>query len=146
MQMVRLIGIASLIMLLFLAQAEVVDAFNSYHPTAESTHEEITEEALKDQGFSKDAIEYMEDFNTYQDWSEWRDKSKYRPEHHFDRPPGKSHADAFKDGARYVRAEMDKAREYLKNCTTIGAIAAIGRALHAVQDFFPFELRGSPES
>ena len=136
MQVARLVAVTSLITLLFLAQAEVVDAFDSYHPTAESTHEKITEEALKDQGFSSDAIEYIEDFNTYQDWSEWQDKSKYRPEHHFDRPPGKSHADAFKDGARYVRAEMDKAKECLKKCDTMGAIAAIGRALHTVQDFF----------
>ena len=97
-QVARLVAVASLIMLVFLAQAKVVDAFDSYHPTAESTHEEITKEALKDQGFSSDAIEYIEDFNTNQDWAEYWDKSKYKPEHHFDRPPGKTDADAFKDG------------------------------------------------
>ena len=60
----------------------------------------------------------------------------YSPAHHFDRPPGKTHAEAFKDGAKYVQAEIDRAVKALKDGDIMGAIAAIGRGLHTVQDFF----------
>lgn len=75
------------------------------------------------------------------DWRETqipslRPNNNYRPSHHFDRPPGQSHREAFSEGAQYLHTQNEEFFRNLeqgkyKKCSQI-----LGHILHARQDFF----------
>lgn len=60
----------------------------------------------------------------------------YAPEHHFDRGPGTSHAAAFLSGMRYIHAQRAAALAAAARGDDAATFRALGRALHALQDFF----------
>jgi hypothetical protein len=55
--------------------------------------------------------------------------------HHFDRGTGIAHADAFAAGATWVRDRVDLAVTKVQADDNAAALAALGEALHALQDF-----------
>ena len=62
--------------------------------------------------------------------------STYAAEHHFDRGPGVSDAEAFFAGVRYVQTQRASASVAVALDDDDEAIRCLGRALHALQDFF----------
>ncbi|MEZ5065945.1 MAG: hypothetical protein R3B81_14525 [bacterium] len=113
-------------------------AFNSY-PIG-SFHDRITTEAAAPAGFSRAALRALQKAVRAPDWDEtrkWyplRPNGNYRPEHHFDRPRDLSSPEAFVRGAAYAREQLASAVELARADDPAGAIAALGRALHAAQD------------
>lgn len=111
----------------------------------ESEHEIITQEGLKGTGLEA-ITERIEDHVTDADWDETnkdplssnflRPNESYRPEHHFDRPPGVSHADAFMNGKRYVAERKQEVKDRLKEGKWEAAEKALGEMLHARQDAY----------
>lgn len=140
--------------LVFVSSSCFVYAFDSRGPNiagvsfGESEHEKITEEALKDLGFLHKKIEEIEDANTNVDWKEhsirwWfifpvglKTNEHYNPEHHFDRGPKKTSQEAFKEGVKYVHQQKEDFKQHFRQCDTEKALKALGKALHALQDFF----------
>ena len=103
-------------------------------------HRKITNDACKDSlfgigftGFSKDAIDRLIWANSRQDNPLF---VKYNPAHHFDRSKGKSHRQAFMDGRKYVAEQIKIAADKMTIGKIEAALDALGRALHALQDFF----------
>jgi hypothetical protein len=114
-------------------------AFNSY-PVG-SHHDQITKAAAVRSGFSAEATRALQkavrapDWNETRKWLPLRPNEKYRPEHHFDRPFGVSTSEAFRNGSAYVRVQLGVAVDCVRSDDQRGAIDALGRVLHAVQDF-----------
>lgn len=114
------------------------------HAFNESSHNAINDTALAGKGLSKDAQNKIKAENLKVDSSEGSsfgiaNKDNYKPEHHFDRNPGTNNEDAFKNGAAYVRKKKQDAIDAINKCTLAGveeALAHIGQALHAIQDFY----------
>lgn len=109
----------------------------------ESSHNAINDKALAGKGFSKDAQNKIKAENLKVDSSEGSAlgiaNKNYKPEHHFDRNPGTNNTDAFKNGAAYVRKKKQDAIDAINKCTLAGveeALAHMGQALHAIQDFY----------
>ncbi|MCA9753552.1 MAG: hypothetical protein KC591_15265, partial [Gemmatimonadetes bacterium] len=113
-------------------------AFNSYPIGA--YHDRITKEAAAPAGFSRPALRALQKAVRAPDWDEtrkWyplRPNGNYRPEHHFDRPRDLSSSEAFVRGAAYAREQLAIAIDLARADDPAGAIAALGRALHAAQD------------
>ena len=108
-------------------------------------HGRITKTALKELKIKNEAIEKVIEANWRMDWDEYQKvlppvpNDKYDPAHHFDRTYGVSHAAAFKRGARYVRQQRYIVLAGLRGedgRTVNDALQAMGRGLHALQDFF----------
>jgi hypothetical protein len=59
----------------------------------------------------------------------------YHHEYHFDRNDSMSHAAAFFDGVQYVRGQMALVKQFAMS-NPREALNALGRALHAQQDFY----------
>lgn len=132
----------SLLALVVLALS-LARAFNSYPVGTE--HDAITAAAAGAKGFTKKAIAALQQAVRLPDWDESERKNlwslqyvpnaRYDPSHHFDRIPGVSSKDAFLRGARYLRAEKQDTIDKAKAGNPAEALKALGRALHAVQDF-----------
>ncbi|PIU14946.1 hypothetical protein COT20_02280 [bacterium (Candidatus Gribaldobacteria) CG08_land_8_20_14_0_20_39_15] len=140
--------------LAFVSPFSLVYAFDSRGPNifglslGESEHEKITEEALKDLGFLHKKIEDIEDANADVDWKEhsirwWlifpvglKTNKHYNAEHHFDRGATSTSQETFKEGVKYVHQQKADFKQYFKQCETAKALKALGKALHALQDFF----------
>ena len=60
----------------------------------------------------------------------------YAPEHHCDRAPAVPDLDAFNATVGYVRSQADEARNASLAQDAEGAVRALGRALHALEDCF----------
>jgi hypothetical protein len=108
-------------------------------------HGDITREALKGEGIKGAYIEAIARANWHQDYDQMRfavgapwlkPNSKYSPDHHFDRLKDKSHVEAFRRGAQYVRDQRGSAITKVGTHHMDLATEAIGRAMHALQDFF----------
>lgn len=120
----------------------------AFNPCVPWVHDEITESAAKQLGgFSDDVIKKLKSAVRAVDYGESKKKvlppfhqpnDDYDPAHHFDRPPSiaiVTHKDAFIKGAEYLRSQKQKAINDAKAGKTDDALAALGRALHALQDF-----------
>jgi hypothetical protein len=131
--------------LLLLALAPVAGAFSSV-PPGSSVHDDITA-AAKEAGFSDKATEALQQAVREPDYQESEidpdgtDVARidatdaYRAEHHCDRVPGTSDADAFNATMAYIHEQRDIAAN--KSVTEPRqAIEALGRALHALQDCY----------
>ena len=133
---------AGMLLLLF---APLAGAFNSV-PPGSSVHDEITA-AATEAGFSDRATKALQQAVREPDYQESEldpeatdvDRvdatDAYRAEHHCDRSPGTSDADAFNATMAYIQEQRGVAGS--KSATDPdGAIAALGRALHALQDCY----------
>lgn len=101
------------------------------HAFTGRVHKEITEAVAKKLGYSAEAIAVLVKGNLDSDkkesdapGGEW-----YSPPAHFDN-------ETFSAGAARVRAKRALALESLSTCDHSVSLEAIGRALHAVQDFY----------
>jgi hypothetical protein len=108
-------------------------------------HGDITREALKDEGVKGDYIAAIVSANWHQDYDQvkfivgapWlKPNDRYSPDHHFDRLKDKSHGEAFRRGAQYVRDQRGFAITKVGTNHMDLATQAIGRSMHALQDFF----------
>ena len=61
---------------------------------------------------------------------------RYDPAHHFDREPQTSTRDAYEAGRQFVMAKRAQAIAAAKQRRDADALRAMGRALHAIQDFY----------
>jgi len=135
-----------------LGYVAVAEAFDTYGwPFGKrNIHKEITEEALKDFGFSHYALKRINQAGKHQDLKliqfagiSWFIFG-YRPEYHFDRydwgESGKQgHIIAFTRGRIYVNKQKNEIVRLLHEGSHNGCIKALDRlgyALHALQDFF----------
>lgn len=113
-------------------------AFHSY-PVG-SYHDDITRIAATQAGSSPPAVRALAKAVRSPDWDETRKfprlrpNAAYRSEHHFDRAPGVSTAEAFRQGAEYVQSQLAEAARASRAGDPRSAIEALGRVLHAVQD------------
>lgn len=116
-------------------------------PPGESVHDEITA-IVRDAGWSAEATEALQQAvrePDYQD-SEYDPEldeparvdatDHYRPWHHCDREPGTADADAFNATVRYVHEQRREALNRSAAGDADGSMAALGRALHALQDCY----------
>jgi hypothetical protein len=112
-------------------------------PFSAENHDAINDKAFENKSLSKDAQEAIKRENNKVDSSEGSSlgiaNKNYKPEHHFDRNPSQTNKEAFRKGTEYVRQKKQEAINAIKKCTKEGveeAIAAMGQALHAIQDFY----------
>lgn len=108
-------------------------------------HGEITKTAFKELKIKNEVIRKVIEANWRMDWDEYHKvlppvpNDKYNPAHHFDRTYGAAHSDSFKRGAKYIREQRSIVLAGLRGeggRTLNDALQAMGRALHALQDFF----------
>lgn len=106
-------------------------------------HASITYQAAINAGFSPEKAFQLSIGVAAVDWREsswdWWSFSfvpndQYVPEHHFDRPPGETTAEAFAKGAEYVRNKVAEAEAKMRAGDEAGALAALESALHAIED------------
>jgi hypothetical protein len=120
-------------------------AFDSYPtgPGIDSVHDKVVNAATESMGIS-DELDELQEAVRRPDWEETKltpgpgflkPNAHYRADHHFDRPPSISHAQAFAAGSTYFREQFDKAVLKAAAGSQGAALDAIGRSLHAVQDF-----------
>lgn len=136
----RVLSVSILACLLVVHTGIPSEAFDSYPVGSE--HDQITGEAAKNVGFSAKTIKALQKAVRAPDWDEssWKHwltyvpNAKYSASHHFDRGPGKTDKEAFNDSAKYVREQKQEAIDKAKQGDQKAAIAALGRALHALQD------------
>lgn len=135
--------------LLLLACAAPAAAFESNVP-GHRIHEAITREAAAAAGWEGRALSALVDAVNDPDFDETElvsfrggrlrflapNPDTYAPEHHFDRGPGATHAEAFLAGAAYVRSQRAAALDAAARGDQAESIRCLGRALHALQDFF----------
>lgn len=131
--------------LLLLVLVPVAGAFSSV-PPGSSVHDDITAGA-KEAGFSDKATEALQqavrepDYQESEIDPEGTDVTRidatdaYRAEHHCDRIPGTSDADAFNATMTYIHEQRDMAASK-SGAEPRQAIEALGRALHALQDCY----------
>lgn len=131
---------------LLLLLAPVAGAFASV-PPGSSVHDEITEGA-KEAGFSDGATAALQQAVREPDYQESEldpqgtdvgridATAAYRAEHHCDRVPGTSDADAFNATMTYIHEQRDAAASHSASGEPKKAVAALGRALHALQDCY----------
>jgi len=134
----KTLSIAILSMVLILAMLSVipdVEAFGSDHRT-------ITDGVLKKLGFSDKAKERVIDANEAQDgiwcygWLCPGTSNTETPDYHGDRLPGETSRQAFDRLRKYINDQKELAKKLIKECKTKKAQDALGRALHALQDFY----------
>ena len=77
------------------------------------------------------AVKIVADANNEQD----NPALPYQHKFHFDRNDSMSHAQAFSDGVGYIREQMGLVQQFGKSKPK-EALEALGRALHALQDFY----------
>jgi hypothetical protein len=109
-------------------------------------HTEINDQTLPGAGFSKDAQEKINEENLKVDQEDSTGigtaTGKYRPEHHSDRNgpnTPEANKEAFQKMADYVRALKKAIIAAILRCDRAGVEAAlvlIGKATHAIQDFY----------
>lgn len=108
-------------------------------------HNAICDAALAGHGFSAESVEAIKEADVGVDESDGAGalpglvNDNYASKHHFDRNPGMTDADAFQLGASWLRVLRQDITNAILRCTQIGVDAAlqgIGRALHALQDFY----------
>ena len=128
----------------FVAPAAAFDSFPWGAP-----HDRITREAMGSLGFEDSRIAEAVQEVRDADWTEaaWKPvlldpgtwarigtNDNYRPEHHFDRGPDTTHAQAFAAGVAFVRASRTEAVRAASEGRVPDAVHHLGRGLHAVQD------------
>lgn len=106
-------------------------------------HDTITDQALAQTGFSETARKMIKEESKKVDSSETgfivTANELYRPEHHFDHIPGVTHLASFQNGAAYLRqkkAEIIGALREGNVPVAKRALKDLGRAFHAIQDFY----------
>lgn len=121
-------------------------AFTSV-PLGSSNHDDVTAVAA-DAGWSEDAVRALQqavrepDFRDGEVDPEGTDLARvdasgsYRPEHHCDRVPPATDAEAFNATVGYVQAQRAEALAHAQAGDPDAALAALGNALHALQDCF----------
>ena len=137
---------ALLLLALALALPPQAGAFASV-PPGSSVHDDIT--AIVDAaGFPEDGVRALQAAvrEPDMDETEWDPdmdeparidaRAAYRAEHHCDRDVGTPDADAFAATTRYIQQQRAEATNRSAAGDPDGAIAALGRALHAVQDCY----------
>lgn len=128
-------------------------------PPGSSVHDELVEAGAAPLGWPAAAIERLQQAVRQPDVDEMGPepqvddlvridaKDAYRPEHHCDRIPPMSHAEAFAKSAAYIAAERKAAAGQAAAGDPEGATASLGRALHALQDCFSHtNLQSLPEA
>lgn len=121
-------------------------AFTSLPPES-SMHDKLTAVAV-DAGWSQSATEALQQAVRQPDIDdqgldpEGKDLTRidatesYRPEHHCDRAPGTPDAAAFNATVAYIAAQRQEATQKIAAGDANGSVAALGRALHALQDCY----------
>lgn len=122
--------------------ANAIEPFDSYGVAGVAggaIHGEITEDATKRLGIND--CDDLQEAVRNPDWEQTsvkglslRPNDLYRPTNHFDRAAGKSHEQAFKEAAFFVRTEHEKCTKLAKAGQLDGSLASLGRVLHALQD------------
>lgn len=117
-------------------------------PPGTSVHDGLVSAGATPLGWPKGAIERLQQAVRQPDLDEMGPepqlddvarvdaKAAYRPEHHCDRVPPMSHAEAFAKSAQYIAAERKAAAGQAAAGDPEGAMASLGRALHVLQDCF----------
>lgn len=137
---------AVLVMLLLLPGA--ARAFDSYPPGA--PHDQITLRACDGAGIARGtagalcaAVRRVDRSESRwgpswspRTWLRFRANERYQPAHHFDRPPDLSDRRAFIFASAHVRQSLLAAAAAAERRDRDAAIAALGAALHAVQDLY----------
>lgn len=129
-----------------LAGTPLAQAFTAAPPEG-SVHDQITAVA-RDAGWSKQATEALQQAvrePDYQD-SEYDPEldepgridatDHYRPWHHCDREPGTTDRQAFNATVTYIQDQRGQALNHSRAGEAEKAMAALGRALHALQDCY----------
>lgn len=125
-----------------LATASSSAAFNSY-PTG-TGHDQATDGGLarhawpySTAGVLREAVRQVDwDESSWDHWLTYLPNANYVAKHHFDRGPGVTSHDAFVNGRAYLKEQMDLAIAKGRAGNNAQATAALGRALHAIQDFY----------
>ncbi len=132
--------------LLAIVSLPAASAFDSV-PPGSSVHDEVTAVA-GDAGWPAHAVEALQqavrepDFQDSEVDPEGTDVGRidatadYRPEHHCDRGPSATDEGAFDATVAYVAAQRADALAKARSGDPDGAVAALGRALHALQDCY----------
>jgi hypothetical protein len=133
---------------------KIVPGFGSFPILCQGNniHEHITVDALSGEAIPYCALSIIAAANTWQDWTEYVPSTNppfnrlianpnYDPSHHFDRagvedPYRIESRRAFKMGAEYVFSQREIAVQQVRAGNAVNALTAIGRALHALQDFY----------
>ncbi len=125
------------------------DSYPTWSPIHLSPHDQITQTAARCWRFNEEMTQRLMYEVRQVDWNEsswspsfWHPfdlartvpNAQYQARHHFDRGPGRSHAQAFKDGAAYVREQKLLAVNEAFQGRMEQALTALGHALHALQD------------
>ena len=139
----RTLAAAAALALLLLPGAQ---AFTSV-PPGTSVHDDITAVA-KDAGWAADAVEALQQAVREVDYDEAEldpkgtdlaridGDSDYHATHHCDRGAGADDAGAFDGALNYIQEQRANATARAKAGDPDGAVAALGRALHALQDCY----------
>lgn len=128
-----------------LAALPVAQAFASA-PAGTSIHDAITWDGAMAAGFTRDAAAALQEAVRKPDLDEMRPEprldqpgridatDRYDPSHHCERVPPATDADSFRQCVAYIASQRDEAARHLQGGDGQGAMAALGRALHAAQD------------
>ena len=120
-------------------------AFESV-PPGSSPHDQVTEAAATPLGWSGDALKALQEAVLAPDFLESKVKTDgdhvivvdatddYESSHHCDRLPPTSDAAVFSSASSYIRLQRDEALQLVQAGHDARAVAALGRALHALQD------------
>ena len=124
----------------WVSSALAFDSYGIVGVTGGAIHGKITEDATKRMGIND--CDKLQEAIRFPDWEQTsvhrlklRPNNLYIPSNHFDRMAGKSHAQAFKEGAYFVRTEHEKCIRFAQYDKFDASLASLGRVLHAVQDF-----------
>lgn len=122
-----------------------VQAFESI-PPGSSPHERITEAAASPLGWSGEGLKALQVAVLAPDFSETTVKTdgdkvilidatdEFEPMHHCDRLPPTSDAHVFAATSTYILLQRDEALQLVQAGHEARSVAALGRALHALQD------------
>lgn len=120
-------------------------AFESL-PPGSSPHDHVTAEAATPLGWNGDGLKALQEAVLAPDFSESTAKidqdkvividatAAYESSHHCDRLPPTADAAVFASTSAYIRLQRDQALQLIQAGHDARAVAAVGRALHSLQD------------
>jgi hypothetical protein len=131
----KILSMVILSIVLILAMFSAIPSVEAFDTAIHENKDNQAFNALANEGinFSPAAREKVNKANKGQDSVL---SGTWKPEFHGDRKAGETHAEAFDRLRKYIKEEEDKAIALFNQCKTLDGLDALGRLLHAVQDFY----------